>query len=192
MKIKPPSRPKKTNPIQTQFLQKPKMNVNLYVIKEYENETAFRLQKNKPKQTQFQTRRRFFCLLHKRLPHRNSVNKKIPPMMINLNIDMKLIRTITTLLTLLLCVATGCRPVQKKLIDRIVKGTDIKRVIIKPIIQNFLDEIISELPKGNRLEFYDFGVFEPRDCAPRTAQNPKTLEQIHVSGKRVVKFKAGR
>jgi len=29
-----------------------KMNVNLYVIKEYENETAFRLQKYKPKQTQ--------------------------------------------------------------------------------------------------------------------------------------------
>ncbi len=31
------------------------MNVNLYVIEDYENETAFRLQKNKPKQTQFQT-----------------------------------------------------------------------------------------------------------------------------------------
>ncbi len=39
---------------QTQFkpikpnLRKAKMNVNLYVIKEYENETAFKLQKNKP------------------------------------------------------------------------------------------------------------------------------------------------
>ena len=30
------------------------MNVNLYVIEDYENETAFRLQKNKPNQTQFQ------------------------------------------------------------------------------------------------------------------------------------------
>ena len=47
------SQSEKTNPIQTQFLQKPKMNVNLYVIEDYENETAFRLQKNKPKQTQF-------------------------------------------------------------------------------------------------------------------------------------------
>ena len=28
------------------------MNVNLYVIKEYENETAFRLEQNKPKQSQ--------------------------------------------------------------------------------------------------------------------------------------------
>ena len=33
---------------QTQFLQKPKMNVNLYIIEDYENETAFRPQKNKP------------------------------------------------------------------------------------------------------------------------------------------------
>ncbi len=81
---------------------------------------------------------------------------------------------------------------KKDLIDRIAKGTDTKRVVIKPIIQNFLGEIIAELTKGNRLEFRDFGVFEPRDCAPRTAQNPKTLERIHVPGKRVVKFKAGR
>jgi hypothetical protein len=32
------------------------MNVNLYVIEDYENETAFRLQKNKPNQTQFKPR----------------------------------------------------------------------------------------------------------------------------------------
>ena len=32
------------------------MNVNLYVIKDYENETAFGLRENKPNQTQFQTR----------------------------------------------------------------------------------------------------------------------------------------
>jgi len=49
------SQSEKTNPIQTQFLQRPKMNVNVFVTKDYENETAFRLQKNKPNQTQFQT-----------------------------------------------------------------------------------------------------------------------------------------
>jgi len=81
---------------------------------------------------------------------------------------------------------------KKDLIDRIAKGTDTKRVVIKPIIQNFLGEIIAELTKGNRLEFRDFGVFEPRDCAPRTAQNPKTLERIHVPAKRTVRFKMGQ
>jgi len=81
---------------------------------------------------------------------------------------------------------------KKDLIDRIAKGTNTKRVVIKPIIQNFLDEIISELAKGNRLEFRDFGIFESRERAPRTAQNPKTLERIHVPAKRTVKFKMGR
>ena len=58
--------------------------------------------------------------------------------------------------------------------------------------QNLLDEIIAELAKGNRLEFRGFGVFELREHAPRMAQNPKTLERIHVPAKRTVRFKAGR
>ena len=58
--------------------------------------------------------------------------------------------------------------------------------------QSFLDEIISELARGNRLEFRDFGVFGPRECVPRIAQNPKTMERIHVPARRTVKFKIGR
>ncbi|HUU17861.1 MAG TPA: HU family DNA-binding protein [Sedimentisphaerales bacterium] len=81
---------------------------------------------------------------------------------------------------------------KRALIDRIAESTQAKRALVKATVQNVLDEIISELAKGNRLEFRDFGVFEPRDCAPRTAQNPKTLERIHVPAKRVVKFKMGQ
>jgi nucleoid DNA-binding protein len=78
---------------------------------------------------------------------------------------------------------------KRELIDRIAENTQAKRALVKATVQNFFDEIISELAKGNRLEFRDFGVFEPRDCAPRKAQNPKTLERIHVPAKRSVKFK---
>ncbi len=81
---------------------------------------------------------------------------------------------------------------KKELIDRIAEGTQAKQSLVKAAVQSFLDEVISELAKGNRLEFRDFGVFESRERAPRTAQNPKTLERIHVPAKRVVKFKAGR
>ncbi len=81
---------------------------------------------------------------------------------------------------------------KKELIDRIAENTDTKRAVVKPVVQSFLDEVVSELAKGNRLEFRDFGVFEPRDCAPRTAQNPKTLERVQVPAKRTVKFKMGR
>ena len=81
---------------------------------------------------------------------------------------------------------------KKELIDRIAEQTQAKRVAVKVVVQTFLDEIIAELAKGNRLEFRDFGVFETRTRAKRIAQNPKTLEQVHVPAKRTVKFKMGR
>jgi nucleoid DNA-binding protein len=60
------------------------------------------------------------------------------------------------------------------------------------VIQDLLDEISSELARNNRLEFRDFGVFEPRTRQARTAQNPKTLEKVQVPAKRTAKFKVGR
>jgi integration host factor subunit beta len=81
---------------------------------------------------------------------------------------------------------------KKELVDRIVERTQCKHVIVKAVVQQFLDEIISELANNNRLEFRDFGVFEVREQAARVAQNPKTLEPIEVPAKRKVKFKMGR
>jgi integration host factor subunit beta len=81
---------------------------------------------------------------------------------------------------------------KKELIDRIAESTQAKRVSVKRIIQAFLDEVIKELCQDNRLEFRDFGVFESRTRASRTAQNPKTLERVDVPTKRTVKFKMGR
>jgi integration host factor subunit beta len=81
---------------------------------------------------------------------------------------------------------------KKELIDRIAKNTQAKRVTVKRIIQVFLDEMVEELSRGNRLEFRDFGVFETRNRAARVAQNPKTLQRVDVPAKRTVKFKMGR
>lgn len=81
---------------------------------------------------------------------------------------------------------------KKELIDRIADTTQAKRVVVKRIVQLFLDEVINELAEDNRLEFRDFGVFETRTRAAREAQNPRTLERVHVPPKRTVKFKMGR
>lgn len=81
---------------------------------------------------------------------------------------------------------------KKELIDRIADQTQVKRVQVKRIIQQFLDQIVSELGAGNRLEFRDFGVFESKTRRARRAQNPKTLEPVEVPEKRTVKFKIGR
>src|SRR5918993_928616 len=81
---------------------------------------------------------------------------------------------------------------KKELIDRIADTTNYRRVQVKKIVQQFLDEIIGELGRGNRLEFRDFGVFETKLRKARRAQNPKTLEPVAVPEKRTVKFKVGR
>jgi len=90
---------------------------------------------------------------------------------------------------------TGHEPLtitKKELVNRIADATKQTKVVVKDVIQRFLDEIITELVDGNRLEFREFGVFEIRQRAARLAQNPRTLEKVEVPAKRVVKFKAGR
>ena len=81
---------------------------------------------------------------------------------------------------------------KKELINRIAEQTQTKRVVVKPIIQLFLDEVVAELAKNNRLEFRNFGVFETKTRATRIAQNPKSLERVQVIAKQTVKFKIGR
>lgn len=81
---------------------------------------------------------------------------------------------------------------KKELIDRIAEEQNCKRVVVKRVVQAFLDTIVDELSKGNRLEFRDFGVFESRIRAPRQAQNPKTMDKVLVPSRRTVKFKVGR
>lgn len=81
---------------------------------------------------------------------------------------------------------------KKELVNRIAEHTKQTKVVVKDVIQRFLDEIIDELSVGNRLEFREFGVFEVKERAARRAQNPRTLEKVYVPAKRVVKFKVGR
>lgn len=81
---------------------------------------------------------------------------------------------------------------KKELVDRIADMHHIQLAKVKIVVQAFLDEMIAELAKGNRMEFRDFGVFDLRTRHSREAHNPKTLEKVHTPEKRSVKFKMGR
>lgn len=89
--------------------------------------------------------------------------------------------------------SNGTRTTTKKeLVNRIADRTGHTKVVVKEVLQAFLDEMIQELALGNRLEFREFGVFEVKERKARRAQNPRTLEKVEVPAKRVVKFKVGR
>ena len=81
---------------------------------------------------------------------------------------------------------------KKDLIDRIAESTGTKHALVKRVVQHFFDEITSELAKGNRLEFRDFGVFDTKAAPARMAQNPRTLKKVEVPAKRRVTFRPGR
>jgi integration host factor subunit beta len=81
---------------------------------------------------------------------------------------------------------------KKHLIERIADKSQLNRDQVRDVLHQFLQHLIEELAEGNRIEFRDFGVFEVRQRAARTAQNPKTLAPVTVPARRTVKFKVGR
>ncbi|MBI1849344.1 MAG: integration host factor subunit beta [Planctomycetes bacterium] len=81
---------------------------------------------------------------------------------------------------------------KQDLVQRISDRMGEKKVTTKSVIQEFIDEIIEELEKGNRLEFREFGVFELKERAARKARNPQTGDTVYVPSKVVVHFKPGR
>jgi len=81
---------------------------------------------------------------------------------------------------------------KREVTERVARKTGVHRDEVRKVVQAFLDDLIEELARGHRLEFRDFGIFDVRARAARTAQNPKTLAQVKVPARRVVRFKAGR
>ncbi len=51
----------KTNPIQTQFLQRPKMNANVFVTKDYIKKDDFSVRINKPNFQNAKNERKLIC-----------------------------------------------------------------------------------------------------------------------------------
>ena len=62
----------------------------------------------------------------------------------------------------------------------------------KEFVDLFFEEIRSALESGDNVKFSGFGTFSLRDKPQRPGRNPKTGEEIPVSARRVVTFKAGQ
>ncbi|MEW6355939.1 MAG: HU family DNA-binding protein [Planctomycetota bacterium] len=89
--------------------------------------------------------------------------------------------------------AEGKRTISKREIaERVARKAKQTQLVAKRIIQLFLDELIEELARGNKLEFRDFGVFDVVQRKRRVGRNPRTGARVEVPAKRVVNFKMGR
>ena len=62
----------------------------------------------------------------------------------------------------------------------------------KEFVDLFFEEIRSALENGDNVKFSGFGSFSVRDKPQRPGRNPKTGEEIAVSARRVVTYKASQ
>ena len=62
----------------------------------------------------------------------------------------------------------------------------------KEIVEVFFEEIKTSLEQGKQLKISGFGKFELRDKTSRPGRNPKTGEEVPITARRVVTFRAGQ
>jgi len=51
---------------------------------------------------------------------------------------------------------------------------------LKPIVEEFLDEILTAMSEGNRIEIRGFGCFKPMVHRKRLGRNPRTGEVVGI------------
>ena len=62
----------------------------------------------------------------------------------------------------------------------------------RELVDTCFEEMRKALESGHEIKISGFGNFELRDKTERPGRNPKTGEEIPISARRVVTFKAGQ
>lgn len=60
---------------------------------------------------------------------------------------------------------------------------------IKPVVDTFLDEILTVLSEGQRIEIRGFGAFIVKDRKARIGRNPRTGDVVNIPGYKAPCFK---
>lgn len=81
---------------------------------------------------------------------------------------------------------------KKELVKAVCEHTGMNAQHVERVVQCYMDQIISSLSKGHRLEFREFGVFELKRRGTRVARNPKTGVAVTVPERTVVQFRPGK
>lgn len=72
------------------------------------------------------------------------------------------------------------------------KYTEFTQKEVGEIIDAFIDEIKSEVSKGEKISIPKFGSFELNERAARECRNPSTGERMTVAACKVPKFKPAK
>jgi DNA-binding protein HU-beta len=81
---------------------------------------------------------------------------------------------------------------KRELVEAIAEQTDASKKQVEDVLDRFMETVAATLKKGERIALSPFGVFERRERAARTGQNPQTGEKIRIKAAKVPAFKAGK
>jgi len=73
----------------------------------------------------------------------------------------------------------------------LVKKTDMTQTQALVLTNHFFEQIIETLSNGEDIKLSSFGNFVVRKKSQRPGRNPKTGEEVIISARKVVTFKAG-
>ena len=76
--------------------------------------------------------------------------------------------------------------------QRLFEDVGLNKREAKEFVDVFFDVIRDALEKGENVKLSGFGNFDLRQKNQRPGRNPKTGEQIPISARRVVTFRAGQ
>ncbi len=63
---------------------------------------------------------------------------------------------------------------------------------LEKFLNIFLNEIMSSLNRGERVEFRGFGTFSSHTQKSRISRNPRTGEKVHTPQKKTIHFKMAK
>ena len=78
-----------------------------------------------------------------------------------------------------------------ELAEIIFDKVGLNKTEAKEMVEAFFEEIRASLEKGESVKLSGFGNFELRSKTERPGRNPKTGEDVTISARRVVTFRAG-
>lgn len=76
--------------------------------------------------------------------------------------------------------------------ENLIAKLDVEKRIAKEFVDLFFEEIRATLEKGEEVKLSGFGNFSLREKKARPGRNPKTGENVAVTARRVVSFKASQ
>ena len=79
-----------------------------------------------------------------------------------------------------------------ELADLLFEKVGLNKREAKDMVEAFFEEIRGALERGESVKLSGFGNFQLRDKPQRPGRNPKTVEEIPISARRVVTFHASQ